>query len=72
MQQEERTMTEKRTIEATEDPVCGMTVEPDRAREKGLTLTHEGVEYAFCGKGCRLEFRDDPAKYLDPAYSPTM
>ena len=51
------------------DPVCGMTA---GAREKGLTLTHEGTEYAFCGKGCLLEFRDDPAHYLDPAYTPSM
>jgi len=65
-------MTEQRTIASTEDPVCGMTVDPARAREKGLTLTHEGSEYAFCGKGCLLEFRDDPAKYLDLGYSPSM
>ena len=65
-------MTEKRAIDPTEDPVCGMTVDPDQARENGLTLTHEGTEYAFCGKGCQLEFRDDPTTYLDRAYSPTM
>jgi YHS domain-containing protein len=65
-------MTDQRTIAPTEDPVCGMTVDPEQARAKGLTLTHEGTEYAFCGKGCLLEFRDDPAKYLDPGYSPSM
>jgi YHS domain-containing protein len=65
-------MTEKRTIDPTEDPVCGMTVDPDQARRNGLTLTHEGTEYAFCGKGCLLEFRDDPKTYLDPAFSPSM
>ncbi|HEY6058294.1 MAG TPA: YHS domain-containing protein [Candidatus Limnocylindrales bacterium] len=26
--------------------------------------------YVFCGKGCLLEFRDDPEKYLDAAYEP--
>ena len=62
----------KRTIDATEDPVCGMTVDPNQARNTGLTLDHDGVEYAFCGKGCLLEFRDDPGTYLDPAYSPSM
>ena len=36
-------MTEKRTIDPTEDPVCGMTVDPDQARQNGLTLTHEGT-----------------------------
>ena len=62
----------QRTVAPTEDLVCGMTVDPAQAREKGLTLTHEGTEYAFCGKGCRLEFRDDPAQYLDLAYTPSM
>jgi YHS domain-containing protein len=65
-------MTEKRMIDPTEDPVCGMTVDPDQARQNGLTLTHEGTEYTFCGKGCLLEFRDEPEKYLDPAYAPSM
>ena len=30
------------------------------------------IEYAFCGEGCLLEFRDDPAQYLDFAYTPSM
>ena len=34
-------MTEQRTVAPTEDPVCGMTVDPTQAREKGLTLIHE-------------------------------
>ena len=65
-------MTDLRTVSPDEDPVCGMTVDPEQAREKGLTLTHEGTEYAFCGKGCLLEFRDEPGKYLDSGYTPSM
>ena len=65
-------MTEQRAVAPTEDPVCSMTVDPTQARAKSLTLTHEDTEYAFCGKGCFLEFRDEPAKYLDPAYTPSM
>ena len=65
-------MTEQRTVAPTEDPVCGMTVDPAQAREEGLTLIHEGAEYAFCGKGCFLEFRDEPTTYLDPAHLPSM
>ena len=65
-------MTEQRTIAPTEDAVCGMTVDPAQAREKGLTIIHEGTEYAFCGKGCLLEFRDEPSKYLDASYLPSM
>ena len=65
-------MTDPRAVAPNEDPVCGMTVDPAHAREKGLTLRHEDTEYAFCGNGCFLEFRDEPAKYLDPAYTPSM
>ncbi len=65
-------MTDQRTIAPTEDPVCGMTVDPEEARGKSLTLTHEGTEYSFCGKGCLLEFRDEPSKYLAPDYTPAM
>jgi YHS domain-containing protein len=65
-------MTDIRTIAPNEDPVCGMTVDVEQARAKGLALTHEGHEYVFCGKGCLLEFRDDPAKYLDLGYRPQM
>ena len=65
-------MTELRTIAPNEDPVCGMRVDVEEARAQGLTLTHEGREYAFCGKGCLLEFRDDPQRYVDPAYQPQM
>ncbi|HUS20434.1 MAG TPA: hypothetical protein VMZ66_00300 [Aeromicrobium sp.] len=65
-------MTEQRTIAPTEDPVCGMTVDPAQARETGLTLIHDAIEYAFCGKGCLLEFRDDPGRYLDQRHLPMM
>ena len=54
------------------DPVCGMTIDIAGATEKGLHLEHEGVDYYFCGKGCFLEFRDDPARFLDPSYTPSM
>ena len=65
-------MADYRTIKPNEDPVCAMTVDVAQARSKGLTLTHDGHEYAFCGKGCLLEFQDDPDKYLDPGYKPSM
>ena len=54
------------------DPVCGMTVEPETARAKGLHSRHEETDYFFCGTGCKLEFDDDPARYLDPSYVPSM
>jgi YHS domain-containing protein len=66
------TVTEQRPIEPNEDPVCGMGVDADAAREKGLATTHDGREYVFCGKGCLLEFNDDPGLYLAVGYSPSM
>jgi len=65
-------MTDRRAVPADEDPVCGMTVDVEQARAKGLTLEFEGREYAFCGKGCLLEFRDDPDTFLDPRHVPMM
>jgi len=54
------------------DPVCGMSVEPAQAEAKGLVAKHAGVTYYFCGRGCLLDFRDDPGHYLDPNYLPSM
>ena len=51
------------------DPVCGMTVDTTTSQ---LSLMHDAKVYWFCGRGCLLEFRDDPGKYLDPAYVPSM
>ena len=65
-------MTDRRTVPTNEDPVCGMTVDIEGARGKDLTFEFEGHEYAFCGKGCLLEFRDNPEQYLDPSHLPMM
>ena len=54
---------------AATDPVCGMRVEPAAAKEKGLHRQHEGVGYYFCGKGCYLDFGDDPAHTSTPRTS---
>jgi YHS domain-containing protein len=54
------------------DPVCGMTVDIARAIEAGLAVEHDGQHYYFCGRGCKLEFEDDPRRYLDPTYQPSM
>ena len=54
------------------DVVCGMTVDPETARAKGLHSTYRDTDYFFCGRGCKLEFDEDPEKYLDPAHVPSM
>jgi YHS domain-containing protein len=51
------------------DPVCGMEVDTKTSQ---LSLDHDGRTYWFCGKGCLLEFRDDPERFLDPGHVPSM
>ena len=51
----------------TMDPVCGMQIDTENAQ---WTADHNGATYYFCAKGCMLDFRDDPDRYLDPAYEP--
>ena len=67
-----RDMQDIRHIEPNEDPVCGMRVDVAAAQAKGLALSHDGREYVFCGKGCMLDFRDDPEPFLDPRRLPSM
>ena len=59
-------------VAAELDPVCGMSVDATAASSKGLSSTHKGHDYYFCGRGCKLDFDEDPDRYLDPAYIPSM
>src|SRR6267378_6134777 len=43
------------------DPVCGMTVVPEKAAGK---VEHAGKTYHFCSKGCAKRFSGDPEKFL--------
>jgi Cu+-exporting ATPase len=45
------------------DPVCGMTVTPDRAAGRH---EYHGRTYYFCCHGCLERFKADPEKYLAP------
>jgi YHS domain-containing protein len=54
------------------DPVCGMSIAPEVARARGLHSRHHDVDYLFCGRGCKLDFEEDPERYLDPGYVPSM
>ena len=49
------------------DPVCGMDVDAATAKEK---FEYSGKTYVFCSKGCRLEFQDQPERYLSPSWRP--
>ncbi len=54
------------------DPVCGMEVNVEVARAAGLSTEHEDTTYYFCGRGCLLDFGDDPQRFFDPGYTPHM
>jgi YHS domain-containing protein len=49
------------------DPVCGMEVDTTTSL---LSLEYDGKTYWFCGKGCMLDFRDDPEAYLSKSTEP--
>ncbi len=54
------------------DPVCGMEVDLHAAQDDHRVAEYHGTTYAFCGRGCLLEFADDPERFLDPDYQPSM
>jgi YHS domain-containing protein len=45
------------------DPVCGLEIDADRARELGLSLEYEGRTYAFCTPPCMNGFLQHPTAY---------
>lgn len=65
-------MNELEMAPMAKDPVCGMEVNPEVASAQGLSSEHEGQTYYFCGKGCKLDFDDDPGKFFAPDYVPSM
>lgn len=50
-------------INSAIDPVCGMTVDPEKT---DIVATVEGQAYYFCAEGCRKAFLENPKKYLEP------
>jgi xanthine dehydrogenase accessory factor len=48
------------------DPVCGMTVAIEGAREAAM---YDDVSYYFCGPGCRRRFEADPSSFVHAASS---
>jgi YHS domain-containing protein len=48
------------------DPVCGMAVDETKARAAGLILVHETKNWFFCNEGCKEEFTEHPARFLQP------
>jgi len=55
-----------------QDPVCGMTVDTAEATAKGLTAEYQGTAYYFCGRGCFLDFTENPEPFFAEGYTPSM
>lgn len=51
------------------DPVCGMTVEVDRAAAR---TTFDGARYHFCATTCRDRFIASPLRYLGEGIEPRV
>ena len=45
------------------DPVCGMSVSLEEARELGLAVEYRGTVLGFCGPGCLSAFEADQGAY---------
>ena len=45
------------------DPVCGMSVDTDRARSRGLTMRRGDEEIFFCSEGCKRAYEASPERF---------
>jgi YHS domain-containing protein len=68
----ENPMNELNMAPMAKDPVCGMEVNPEIATAQGLSSEHNGETYYFCGKGCKLDFDENPDRVFAPGYMPSM
>jgi P-type Cu+ transporter len=55
------------TADVTLDPVCGMTVDPEKTAHHA---EHAGQDFHFCSAGCRTKFVADPLRYLEKDRAP--
>ncbi len=54
------------TEKTAQDPVCGMSVDPNGPRSHA----HRGITYHFCSDRCLSRFRADPEAILNPPDEP--
>jgi len=52
------------------DVVCGMNVEDEQARSRGLVSDAQGRSYYFCSESCKRRFDGEPSKYAAQASEP--
>jgi membrane fusion protein, copper/silver efflux system len=51
------------------DPICGMDVDPSKAKAAGRTSTYRGETYYFCSDQCKRQFDASPEKHARQAAS---
>ena len=56
----------KNEVTMATDPVCGMTVE----RDKAVSVEWSGETFYFCARGCRHEFLAAPREFIDADVQP--
>ena len=59
----------KDMVEMALDPVCGMSVDRERAPAQ---TTYNGQVYFFCAEGCHAEFLVNPTKFVSKVTSEAM
>lgn len=50
--------------EPAKDLVCGMDVDPSRARAAKRISRRDGIDYFFCSDRCKQSFDADPARFM--------
>ena len=55
------------TVQMVTDPVCGMSVNPDRAAG---SFEYDGNTFYFCSEHCRQKFEDAPDRYIGAERTP--
>ncbi len=58
------TLPTRKNSAMTQDPVCGMTVDPANA---AAAAEHKGEIYYFCSSACHDKFQATPERYLEAA-----
>ena len=54
-------------MDGTKDPVCGMTVAPEKAAGQS---EYQGQTIYFCGKSCKTRFDANPTAFIKPEKAP--
>lgn len=49
------------------DPVCKMEIDEQTCKYKS---EYKGKPYYFCAPGCKMDFDENPEKYLKPSGQP--